>query len=127
MSSDEWLVISDSISIFVVLHEEHMGDVKLPGFMFTTELSRLSEDFLNLGVVSLVPIYLGLHHKHWDVLVKGGVILLQSSGDCLRISSESGVLDSLGLLSKGVNMLVSQILKFGVCFFLGRLVKNEGF
>lgn len=127
MSSYKWFVVSDSISVLVVLHEEDVSDVELPGLMLTTELSRLSEDLFNLGIVGFVPVSLGLHHQDWNVLVKSGIVLLEGLSYGFRVSGNSSILNGLGLFTKGVNMLVGQIFKFGICFILRRLVEDEGF
>lgn len=93
MASDEWLVVSNSISVLVVLHEENMGNVKFPSFMLTAEFSRLSEDLLDLSVVSFIPVHFGLHHKYWNIEIKGGIILLESNSDGLGVSGDSCILN----------------------------------
>ena len=76
LAAHKWLVVANSVPVLVVLHEENMSHVKLPSLMFTTEFSTLSKNFLNHGVVSLVPVYLGLHHEHWNILVESLIVLL---------------------------------------------------
>lgn len=49
--------------------------------MLTAKLGGLSEDFLDLSVISLVPVNLGLHHQDRDVQVKSGIVLLQGCGN----------------------------------------------
>ena len=127
LSSDEWLVVSDGISVFVVLHEEDVGDIEFPGLMFATEFGRLSEYLLNLGIVSFVPINFCLHHEDWDVLVQGLIVFLEGSCDGFRVSGDSCILNRLGFLSQHVDMVVSQHFKLGVCLLLRRLVEDERF
>jgi hypothetical protein len=99
LPSYEWLVVPNSVSVLIVLHEEHMGYVKLPCLMFAAELSRLSEDFFNLRVVAFVPIHFGLHHQNWDIEVESRVILLEGDSDLLGVSCNSCILDRLCFLS----------------------------
>ena len=71
LSSDEWFVVSDGVPVLVVLHEEDVGNVELPGLVLTAELGGLPEDFLHLGVVAFVPVDLRLHHEDWNILIQG--------------------------------------------------------
>ena len=114
--SDEWFVVSDGVSELVVLHEEHVGNIKLPCLMLTAELGRLSEDFFNLEVISLIPIGFCLHHEHRDVLVERSVVILQGLRDCFGVSGDSGVLDRFRLFSEAVDVGVAKFFEFGVGF-----------
>lgn len=60
-------VEADGLLVLVLLHEEHVGHVQLPGVMVVAHLHRLVEDFLHHLVVLPVPIDLSLGHEHWDV------------------------------------------------------------
>ena len=76
MAADERLVVTDGITVLVVLHEKDMRNIELPSLVLRTELGRLAENFLHHRVIMLVPVNLSLHHKNRDVLVEGEVILL---------------------------------------------------
>ena len=105
MAADERLVVTDGITVLVVLHEEDVRNIKLPSLVLGAELSALLEDLLDLGVVALVPVHLGLHHQHGDVLVESRVILGQRGINSFRIAGKSSILNSLSFLTKGVNVL----------------------
>jgi hypothetical protein len=53
------------------------------------------------------------------------VVLLESIVDGLGVSGDSCILDGLGLLSEGVDMLVGQVFELSECFLLGCLVEDE--
>ena len=93
LPSNEGLVVSDCFGEPVSLHEEDMGHIELPGLMLTAELSRLSKDLLYLGIVALVPIHFRLHHEDRDILVQGGIILLQGRCDGFGVSCNSRILN----------------------------------
>ena len=38
LTTDKWLVVADRIAILVILHEEDVGYIEFPSFMFTAEL-----------------------------------------------------------------------------------------
>lgn len=118
LSSNEWFIVSDGVPIFVVLHEEDVGNVEFPGLVLTTEFGRLSEYFFYLGIVRFVPVDFCLHHEDWNILIQGLVILLKGSCDSLRISGDSSILNGFCLLSQDVDVVVSEDLKFSICFFL---------
>jgi len=123
---NDGLIVPSSISEFVVLHEECMGNIEFPSIVLRTELSRLSENLLNLGVVSSIPVHLSLNHEDRDVLLKSIIILFQGCLDLLVVSRESSILDSLGVLSENINMLVSELLEFLEGLFFRSLLKNKG-
>ena len=127
MTSDEWLVVSDGVSVLIVLHEENMGHVEFPSLVLTAKFCRLSENFLNLGVISFIPINLGLHHKNWDVEIKGSIVLLESHSDGLGVSCNSCILDRFSFLPEGIDMVVGELFEFSMGFFLRGLVQNESF
>ena len=106
LAADKWLVIANGVTILIILHKEDVGDIELPCLVFAAELGRLAEDFLDHGVVAIVPVDLGLHHEDGDVLVESQVILLKGIVDRLAISGNSCVLDRLGLLAERVDVLV---------------------
>lgn len=83
LSAHERLVVPDGVTELVFLHEEDVCNIQLPGFMLTAKLGRLSENFFDLLVVCFVPVHLGLHHEHWNILIQRGIILLQSQSDLL--------------------------------------------
>jgi len=76
LAADKGLVVADSVTESVVLHEKNMGDIQLPSFVLGAEFSRLFEDFLNGGIVLFIPVELGLHHEDGDVLVETGIVFL---------------------------------------------------
>jgi hypothetical protein len=80
-TSYKWLVVPNGILELVVLHEENVSNIQLPGFVLAAELSGLSEQLLDLGIVGFVPVSFGLHHQHGDVLVQSSVILMKSCCD----------------------------------------------
>jgi len=125
LTSDEGLVVSDGVPVFVVLHEEHVRHIQLPCLVLGAELSALAEDLLHLGVVSFIPVDLRLHHQNGDVLVESIVVLGQSVVDGFGVSGDSGVLNGLRLLSKRVDVLVSEVLELSVRLVLRGLVQNE--
>ena len=127
LAADERLVVSDGITILVVLHEEDVSDVQLPSLVLAAELGGLTEDLLHHGVVVVVPVDLCLHHQDGNILVESQVILLKRIVDALRISSDSCILDGLGLLTEGVNMLVSELFELSEGFLFGGLVEDEVF
>ena len=47
MAADERLVVTDGITVLVVLHEEDVRNIKLPSLVLGAELSRLAEDLLH--------------------------------------------------------------------------------
>jgi len=100
------------------LHKEDVGHVQLPGFVLAAELSRLAEDLFDHGVVSLVPVDLGLHHKNRDVLVEGQIIFLESIVDRLGVSCDPGILDGLGPLAERVDVLVGELFELSECLLL---------
>ena len=106
LAADKWLVIANGVTILIILHEEYVGDIELPCLVLTAELGRLAEDFLDHGVVAVVPVDLGLHHEHWDILVKSQVILLERIVDRLGVSGDPCILDGLSLFTEGVDVLV---------------------
>lgn len=75
MTAYKRLVVADSISEFVVLHEKYMRYIQFPGFVLAAKLSTLTENLLDHVVVSFVPIYFRLHHQYRNILVKCLVIL----------------------------------------------------
>lgn len=125
LSAHEWLIVANGVAVLVLLHEEDVSDVKLPGLVLAAELSALTEDLLNHRVVLQVPVGLGLHHKHWDVLVKGCIVLLECGVDRLGVAGNARILDGLSLLAQGVDVLVSQVFKLLVSFILVCLVEDE--
>lgn len=118
LSSNEWLIVSDGIPIFIILHEEDVGNIEFPGLVLTTELGRLSKDFLDLGVVGFVPVNFCLHHEDWNILIQGLVILLKCSSDSLGISGDSCILNGFGFLSQNVDVVVSKNFEFCIGLFL---------
>lgn len=78
LATHKWLVVANSIPVFIVLHEEDVCNVKLPCFMFAAELGGLAENFFDHGVVSLVPIKFCLHHEDRNILVQSLIVLLKS-------------------------------------------------
>ena len=82
-----------------------MGNVKFPGLVLGTEFGRLFEDFLNGCVVLFIPVELGLHHENRDVLVKARIVFLKSHVDGLRVTGDTGILDSLGFLTESVDVV----------------------
>jgi hypothetical protein len=87
------------------LHEENVGNVKFPGLVLGAEFGRLFEDFLNGCVVLFIPVELGLHHENRDVLVKARIVFLKSHVDGLRVTGDTGILDSLGFLTESVDVV----------------------
>lgn len=63
---DDGLVEADGLLV-LVLHEEHVGDVQLPGVVLVTNLHRLAENLLHHLEVLSVPVDLRLSHQHHDV------------------------------------------------------------
>lgn len=118
MPPDKWLVELDCVLVLVVLHEENMSDIEFPSLVLRAKLCGLSEDLLNLVVVSFVPVHFSLHHQHRDVLVESRVVLLKGLGDDFGVSFDSCVLDALGLFPKHVDMLSCELFELGVGFFL---------
>ena len=125
MAANEGLVVSNGVFVLVVLHEEHVRHVQLPGFVFTAELSGLAEDLLHHVVIALVPVDLRLHHQHGNVLVQRLVVFRERSVDRLAVTSNTRILNSLGLLAKSVDVVGGQILKLAVGLFIRRLVQNK--
>ena len=82
-----------------------MGNVKFPGLVLGAEFGRLFEDFLNGCVVLFIPVELGLHHENRDVLVKARIVFLKSHVDGLRVTGDTGILDSLGFLTESVDVV----------------------
>ena len=64
---DDGLVEASRLLELVLLHEEHVRHVELPGVVLVAELDRLAEDLLHLRVVLHVPVDLRLLHQHRDV------------------------------------------------------------
>ena len=64
---DDGLVEADGLFILVLLHEEHVGHVKIPCVVLVAELHRFTEDLLHHVVVLPVPVDLGLSHEDWDI------------------------------------------------------------
>jgi len=93
--------------------------------VLTAEFGTLSEDLLDHGIVLQVPVSLGLHHQHRNVLVKCRIILLEGGVDGLRVSCNSGILNGLGFLSESVDMFVGKFFEFPVGFIFVGLVKNK--
>ena len=56
-----------TVPVHTHLHEQHVGNVELPGVVLAAELDALAEDLLHLSVVLHVPVDLGLRHQHRDV------------------------------------------------------------
>jgi hypothetical protein len=125
LSSYEWLVVPDSITVLVLLKEENVSDVEFPDFVLTAEFGTLSEDLFDHGIVLQVPVSLGLHHQHRDVLVKCSIILLEGRVDGLGIPCNSGILNSLGFLSESIDMFVGKFFEFPVGLIFVSLVKNK--
>jgi hypothetical protein len=125
LTSYEWLVVPDSITVLVLLKEENVSNVEFPDFVLTAEFGTLSEDLLDHGIVLQVPVSLGLHHQHRNVLVKCSIILLESRVDGLGVSCDSGILNGLGFLSESVDMFVGKFLEFPVGLIFVGLVKNK--
>lgn len=63
---DDGLIEVDGVLV-LALHEEHMGDVQLPGVVLHADLRRLAENLLHHLVVFSVPVDLGLGHQDYDV------------------------------------------------------------
>jgi hypothetical protein len=121
----EWLVVPDCITVLVLLKEENVSYVQFPYFVLTAEFCTLSEDLLDHGIVLQVPVSLGLHHQNRNVFVKCGIILLEGGVDGLRVSCNSGILNSLGFLSESVDMFVGKFFEFSVGLIFVGLVKNK--
>jgi len=75
--------------------------------MLTAELSRLPEQLFHLCIISFVPVAFGLHHEDRNVFIKCVIIILEGCGNCFGISGNSGILNAFGLLSQGVNVVIS--------------------
>lgn len=125
LSTHEWLVISDRVTILVILHEENVGNIKFPSFVFGAKLGRLSEYLLHHGIAALIPVHLRLHHQHGDVVVQGRVILLQGLVDGFGVALDTRILNRFRLLAQRINVLVRQIFKLFEGLFFAGLVKNE--
>jgi hypothetical protein len=69
LTTYERLVIANGITVSFTLHEEYVGNIQLPGLVLRAEFCALLENLLDCGVVRLVPVELGLHHKYRDVVV----------------------------------------------------------
>lgn len=67
MLLDDGLIEADGLPVLVLLHEEHMSHVELPGVVLVAELHRLAEDLLHHLVVLTVPVDLSLGHQDGDV------------------------------------------------------------
>lgn len=76
-----------------------MGDIQFPGLVVGTELSTLSEEFLDHAVVPGIPIDLALGHEYGDVFLETLIELFQGFSDTIVVSTESIVLDVFGRLS----------------------------
>ena len=68
MLLDDGLVEADGLLV-LVLHEEHVGYVQLPGVVLVADLHRLTENLLHHLEVLPVPVDLGLGHQDHDVPV----------------------------------------------------------
>ena len=73
----------------------------------------------------VVPVCLGLHHEHGDVLIKGQIVLLKRVVNRLRVSCDPRILDRFCLLSERINVLVGQILELSKGLFFRGLVQDE--
>ena len=104
-----------------------MSNVKFPDFVLTAEFGTLSENLLDHGIVLQVPVSLGLHHQNRNVLVECSIIFLEGGVDGLRISCDSGILNSLGFLSESVDMFVGKFFEFPISLIFVGLVKNKVF
>lgn len=118
MTAYKWFVISNGIAVLVILHEEDVSDVQFPCLVLGAELSTLSEDFLDHIIVALIPEDLSLHHEHRNILIESLIVFLQCRVDGFRVTGETGILDGLSLLTKGVNVLGGKVFEFAIRFFL---------
>ena len=89
LSTDKRLIELNGIVILLILHEEYMSNIKLPCLMISAVLRTLFKKLLHLPIVASIPVDLGLHHEYRDVLVESSIILLESRGDSLAVSSKS--------------------------------------
>lgn len=69
MLLDDGLVEADSLLV-LVLHEEHVSHVQLPGVVIVAVLYRLAKNLLHHLEVLAVPVDLSLSHEDNDVPVK---------------------------------------------------------
>ena len=118
LTANEWLIVANSVTVLVVLHEEDVGNVELPSLVLRAELCGLAEDLLHHRVVVLVPVDLGLHHEDGDVLVEGQIVLLKGMVDGLRVTGDPGILDGLSLFPERVNVLIGKLFEFSEGFLL---------
>lgn len=95
LTTDEGLVVSDGISVSFTLHEEYVSNVQFPSLMLGAEFSALFKYLLDCGVVGLVPVEFGLHHQNRNVVVKGGVVVLECRVNGLGVTGKSCILDGL--------------------------------
>lgn len=93
--------------------------------MLRTELRTLAEYLLDLFVVLHIPVYLGLHHQHRNVLLQGVIIIFKRLLNGLRVTCYAGILDCFSVLSKLINMLVSEHLELGIGILFGCLRENK--
>jgi len=125
--SHEWLVVPNGIYVLVFLLEKDMSHIEFPDIVLRAKLCWLTEDLFYLGIISHLPVDLGLHHENRDILVKCLVILLKGLVDSLWVSCYSCILDLFGLLSQCINVGISKNLKFLVGFFSWCLGQDKSF
>lgn len=102
-----------------------MSHIELPGFVVSTELGRLSEEFFNLGEVLTIPIDFSLSHKHRYILFQTLIELFQALLNPIVVVFESGILYTFRDFPESVNMLIGQTVKPSISFFWRGILHNE--
>ena len=75
------------------LHEKHVRHIELPDVVLGAEFSTLAENFLNHGVMRLIPINACHGHHDRNIALEGLVVLFQALLDGLVVARDAGVLD----------------------------------
>lgn len=119
-----WLIISNSF-IVSLKHKENMCNIKFPSLVIGTKLCTLSEKFLNNWVVLFIPIYFGLWHQDWDVLLETLVEFFKWFFDTIIILSKSSILDTFGKLSQRVNIPVGYDVQLAEWLFGWSFLKDN--
>mmetsp|Transcript_49220 Transcript_49220/g.145302 ORF Transcript_49220/g.145302 Transcript_49220/m.145302 type:complete len:465 (+) Transcript_49220:106-1500(+) len=122
--TDDRLVVADAL-LELLLHEEDVRDVQLPGVVLAAELRGLPEDLLDHEVVLHVPVDLGLPHEHGDVLGEGGLELVEVPPDRPLVALLARVLQVLRAAAESLNVLGGELVEASVRLLGGGLGQDE--
>ena len=61
-----WFIKSCCLLVFIFLHKQHMGNIKLPCLMLITKFHRFPENLFHLSIVLQIPVdfFFFLQHRY---------------------------------------------------------------